>query len=116
AADEARSLAELWQSVGVICPEALVGAAPAALAGAGVDFGTWEEGLLEKAVILLPPLAAKGLEFDAVVVVEPALLMLEDKGPRRLYVALTRAVQQLTIVHDAPLPDVLQGASSEPVP
>ena len=110
AADEARSLAELWQTVGVICPEALIAAAPGALARAGVDFGSWEEGLLDKSVILLAPLAAKGLEFDAVVVVEPALLMLEDKGPRRLYVALTRAVQHLSIVHDAPLPDVLRGA------
>jgi ATP-dependent exoDNAse (exonuclease V) beta subunit len=36
--------------------------------------------------------------------------MLEDQGPRRLYVALTRAVQHLSIVHDAPLPDVLAGA------
>ncbi|MDQ4124090.1 MAG: ATP-binding domain-containing protein, partial [Actinomycetota bacterium] len=116
ASEEARSLAELWQTVGLICPEALIGAAPEALRRAGVDFGTWEQGLLEKPVILLPPLAAKGLEFDAVVVVEPALLMLEDKGPRRLYVALTRAVQHLSIVHDAPLPDVLHGAATEPVP
>ena len=110
AVEEARALAELWQSVGLICPEALVEPARAALVRAGVRFGTWEQGLMEEAVILLPPLAAKGLEFDAVVVVEPALLMLEDQGPRRLYVALTRAVQHLSIVHDAPLPDVLAGA------
>ncbi|HYO60290.1 MAG TPA: ATP-binding domain-containing protein, partial [Actinomycetota bacterium] len=110
AVSEVGALAALWQTVGLICPESLVEAARSALAGAGVEFGTWEEGLLDKGVVLLPPLAAKGLEFDAVVVVEPALFMLEDKGARRLYVALTRAVQQLTIVHDAPLPDVLSGA------
>ena len=112
AAAEARSLAGLWHTVGVICPEALVGGAPAAFSRAGLDFGTWEQGVLDESVILLPPLAAKGLEFDAVVVVEPALIVLEDKGPRRLYVALTRAVQHLSIVHDAPLPEVLQGAAA----
>jgi DNA helicase IV len=105
---EVRALSRLWQTVGVVSPEALAGRVAEALAQSEVDVGTWESGVLDKPVTLLSPLAAKGLEFDAVVVVEPALMMAEDKGPRRLYVALTRAVQHLTIVHDAPLPDLLQ--------
>jgi DNA helicase IV len=51
----------------------------------------------------------KGLEFDAVVVVEPAAIV-EDapRGLRLLYVALTRPTRHLTIVHHAPLPRSLQ--------
>ena len=44
--------------------------------------------------------AAKGLEFDAVVLVEPAELVAESpRGLNDLYVALTRATQRLTVVH-----------------
>jgi hypothetical protein len=44
-------------------------------------------------------LEAKGLEYDAVVVVEPGELITESTtGPRTLYVALTRATQRLTVV------------------
>ena len=105
---EVRTLSKLWQTVGIVCPETLVDRLAEALSESEIDAGTWASGLLDKPVILLPPLAAKGLEFDAVVVVEPGLIMAEDMGARRLYVALTRAVQHLSIVHDAPLPDVLQ--------
>jgi DNA helicase IV len=52
--------------------------------------------------------AAKGLEFDAVVVVEPGLIHDgTSRGARLLYVALTRAVQVLTMVVTAPVPAVL---------
>ncbi len=48
---------------------------------------------------LLSPELAKGLEFDSVVVVDPdAILAVEPHGARLLYVALTRAVQHLTVV------------------
>ncbi|MBO1419449.1 AAA family ATPase, partial [Streptomyces sp. FH025] len=49
--------------------------------------------------------AAKGLEFDHVVVVEPAEL-----GPRERYVALTRATRTLTLLHHRPLPPELAEA------
>ncbi len=55
----------------------------------------------------------KGLEFDAVVVAEPGLIMAESsRGANDLYVALTRPTQRLTVVHSDPLPpglDVLSG-------
>jgi len=41
---------------------------------------------------------AKGLEFDAVVVVDPDAVADHRHGLRRLYVAMTRAVQYLAIV------------------
>ena len=59
------------------------------------------------ASVLAPP-DAKGLEFDAVVVVEPdAIAAGTSRGLRLLYVALTRAVQELVIVHARPLPPAL---------
>ena len=59
-------------------------------------------------VTVLDPPDAKGLEFDAVVVVEPAAIAGDShRGRRLLYVALTRAVQELVVVHSAPLPDGL---------
>jgi DNA helicase IV len=48
-------------------------------------------------------LEAKGLEYDAVVVVEPTELIAESTtGPRTLYVALTRATQRLTVLTSDP--------------
>lgn len=60
----------------------------------------------------LSPWNAKGLEFDAVVVVEPARLLDEANGLSLLYVALTRSTGRLTIVHSRPLPDVLGNATA----
>jgi DNA helicase IV len=63
---------------------------------------------LDAPVVVLPVSAAKGLEFDAVVLVEPAELLAESpRGLNDLYVALTRATQRLAVVHAAPLPSVL---------
>lgn len=51
-------------------------------------------------VTVLRPGQAHGLEFDAVVVVEPDQIVAQAQhGLRQLYVALTRATQRLTIVH-----------------
>ncbi len=57
---------------------------------------------------ILTPRQAKGLEFDHVVVVEPAAIVDEgDRGLRELYVALTRPTRTLVVVHARPLPDAL---------
>ena len=51
----------------------------------------------------------KGLEFDRTVVVEPAKIVGQSaRGWGDLYVALTRATQQLAIVHNAELPEPLR--------
>jgi hypothetical protein len=63
---------------------------------------------LDAPVAVLTPLTAKGLEFDHVIVVEPAELVGSDAaGLRMLYVSLTRATRDLVIVHAEPLPEVL---------
>ncbi|MGN5240399.1 MULTISPECIES: ATP-binding domain-containing protein [unclassified Rhodococcus (in: high G+C Gram-positive bacteria)] len=55
----------------------------------------------------------KGLEFDSVVLVEPAEIQEESpRGLNDLYVALTRATQRLGVVHTAPLPQVLGGLTT----
>jgi DNA helicase IV len=61
-------------------------------------------GPLYDSVPLLTPRQAKGLEFDHVVVVEPALIAARRQGLRELYVALTRPTKTLVIVHARPLP------------
>ena len=56
-------------------------------------------------ISLLTPAESKGLEFDAVVVVEPGPgRRAGEHGVRLLYVALTRAVQHLTVIHPQRLP------------
>jgi DNA helicase IV len=61
---------------------------------------------------VVSPSEAKGLEFDGVVVVEPAAIVAaaptREAGLRLLYIALTRAVQELHVVHREPLPASLQ--------
>jgi DNA helicase IV len=56
-------------------------------------------------LLVVPVTLAKGLEFDHVIVVEPArIVAAESRGLHRLYVALTRAVSRLTVLHTEPLP------------
>ncbi|MFE9747686.1 RNA polymerase recycling motor ATPase HelR [Saccharothrix saharensis] len=58
----------------------------------------------------VPASETKGLEFDAVLVVEPEHILAD--GPRgwaELYVALTRATQRLGVLHQGPLPHALRG-------
>lgn len=66
----------------------------------------------EDGIPLLSPRRAKGLEFDHVVVVEPALIAEGDTGLRELYVALTRPTRTLVVVYARPLPDALQTGGS----
>jgi DNA helicase IV len=61
---------------------------------------------------LLTPRAAKGLEFDHVIVVEPALIAEREQGLRELYVALTRPTTTLVVIHARPLPNELASRSS----
>ncbi|MGA4545652.1 HelD family protein [Uniformispora flossi] len=61
-----------------------------------------------QSVSVLAASHAKGMEFDHVVLLEPAAVAADEQvGLRLLYVALTRSTQTLTIVHAAPLPEPL---------
>ena len=94
-------------SVAVIAADPQVRALGGALHRAGLEHG--EPGS-DARLTLVPVTLAKGLEFDHVIVVEPArIARAEARGLQRLYVALTRAVSRLTVLHAEPLPDPLPG-------
>jgi DNA helicase IV len=96
-------------TLAVICPPSLLEPVGDALVKAAIDFGTAAAGGLDRTVTLVPLEAAKGLEFDSVIVVEPGLLVAEAaQGLRALYVALTRTTRRLTIVHSETLPEPLR--------
>ena len=67
--------------------------------------------LLDSPIAVLDVADAKGLEFDSVIVVEPADIHTSDGGASALYVALTRPTQRLTILHSKPLPPGLEPAA-----
>ena len=72
------------------------------------EVGVLERDAMSRPVTIVPAPASKGLEFDAVVVVEPAMIAGPDpRGLRLLYVALTRPIQHLSVVHGLPLPGPL---------
>jgi len=64
---------------------------------------------LDAPVALLTVGQSKGLEFDRVVLVDPAgILAQSPAGGHDLYVAITRATHRLTVVHDGDLPAALR--------
>ncbi len=87
-ASVAADLAARWGSVGVVVPANLTDEVADALGTAGVTFGTGARGGLADVVTLLAPPEAKGLEFDAVIVVEPSAVYDDARGGRLLYIAL----------------------------
>ncbi|TDV39814.1 HelD family protein [Actinophytocola oryzae] len=85
-------LDEMDGTVGVITSSSRVGQARRILAA--ID---------HERLHVVDGLEAKGLEYDAVVLVEPTELVTESTtGPRTLYVALTRATQRLTVLTSDP--------------
>ena len=96
-------------SLGVIAPDSMIDDLSEHLTAAGVNHGTATRTGLDDGVTLVPVSVVKGLELDAVVVVEPARIVTDhEHGMRSLYVALTRPTQRLSIVHAAELPEPLR--------
>jgi DNA helicase IV len=96
----------------LIAADDQIEALQAELVGAGLEaglLGDSEESMEATRLVCVPATLAKGLEFDTVVVAEPArIVAAETRGLQRLYVVLTRAVSRLHLVHSAPLPDALE--------
>ncbi len=114
--DEVRDCLAVEGSIGVIVPDARLAPVLAGLRAAGVEAHALDEDA-DPAVAVVPASAAKGLEFDSVVVLEPAAIVAGEvsrvDGLRRLYVVLTRAVSRMRIVHDEPLPAELGALGSQ---
>jgi DNA helicase IV len=112
AAEEAASLGEgrlaiivptdVLAELGAAVASAVASAMPSSAATVG------EDPEHPARVVVLTPGQAKGLEFDSVIVAEPARIIAgSPRGRSDLYVALTRATQRLAIVHAADLPGLL---------
>ena len=110
-----RELLAIEGSIGVIVPDVRADAVLAAVRADGVD-AAMLDAEDDPRVAVVPASAAKGLEFDSVVLVEPAEIVAAEPtragGLRRLYVVLTRAVSHLSVLHDQPLPPELALQSS----
>ncbi|MFT4296471.1 MAG: AAA family ATPase [Micropruina sp.] len=102
-------------TVGVIVADDQLTATIDALDDAGIEFGVLgeDEESFDHRLDIVPAGLAKGLEFDQVVLFEPAAIVAAEPdrvtGLRRLYVCLTRAVSGLQVVHADPLPVELVG-------
>jgi DNA helicase IV len=89
--------------VAVIAPAELLPALSAALA-------VPTEPDPDRELVLTTPELAKGLEFDRVLIADPAAVLAGGtRGPSDLYVAMTRATQRLGLVHPGPPPAGLAG-------
>jgi len=102
-------------SIGLIVPDALVDEATHHLDGlvyavVGREVAD-DETEFDAHLDLVPASLAKGLEYDHVLLVEPAAIVAGEPdrvtGLRRLYVCLTRAVTSLVVLHDDPVPEEL---------
>jgi DNA helicase IV len=98
-------------SIGVIVPDTWVTRVLGELGHLSVSVVGADESSFDAHLDLVPASVAKGLEFDHVVVLEPAAIVAAEPdlvtGLRRLYVCLTRAVTSLVVLHDEPLPESL---------
>lgn len=102
-------------SIGLIAADARIPELAAALSAADLPYlAPGEETTADSRLTLVPASLAKGLEYDYVVLDEPSAVVAgepdERTGLRRLYVALTRAVSGLTVLHGSPLPHQLDTA------
>jgi len=92
-------------TVGIIVPAVLLAPVAEAVRSQIPGASTSGRASLDTPAVVLTPRTTKGLEFDTVVVVEPAAIVAErDRGRHDLYVALSRATQRLIVVHTDPLP------------
>ncbi|WP_299958956.1 AAA family ATPase [uncultured Modestobacter sp.] len=103
-------LAELGGTVAVIVPPSRAAAAVRAVTDALPP-----QPDPDRAPVVLVPAEAKGLEFDSVLLVDPAAVLAEGvRGHSDLYVALTRATQRLVVLHPGELPAVLDRLTDPP--
>ncbi len=101
--------------LGVVCPDARREEIVAALRDEDINWDDADNGALGASINLVSPVAAKGLEFDAVVVVDPAEIVgAGPHGERMLYIALTRTTKYLDVVYPVgTLPQALAPESDQ---
>ena len=113
---QAQTLVQLGLSAAIIVEDSTYPQALDSLRTLGT-VGDGLAGEFNESVSLVPASTAQGLEFDTVVIVEPAAIIDgEGQGPRALYVAMTRCSQALRIVHQRRLPRGLEHLDNSPAP
>ncbi|UWZ40128.1 AAA family ATPase [Dactylosporangium roseum] len=106
---EAKTAMAYPGSIGVIAADHQIDQIRAALELAGMQPVDLDSPVAGQ-VTVVPATLAKGLEYDHVIVIEPAAIVAaEPRGLHRLYVVLTRAVSRLSVLHREPLPAALVG-------
>ena len=91
--------------LGVILPGGALAEVGAAVTAALPGTAVGDDPDLGSRVVVLTVAQARGLEFDSVVVGDPAAILAESpRGRSDLYVALTRATQRLGVIHPGDLP------------
>jgi DNA helicase IV len=101
----------------VIVPPARLAALADAVAAVLPGTAVGDDPDLTSPVVVLTVSQAKGLEFDSVLIADPAQII--DGSPRGLsdlYVALTRATQRAGVVHPGPVPALLAGLAPRESP
>jgi superfamily I DNA/RNA helicase len=94
--------------LGVIVPAARLDELTEAVTAVRPDASGGDDPDLERPVVVLSTRQAKGLEFDSVLIADPALILAESpRGRSDLYVAMTRSTQRLGVVHPDEPPSVL---------
>ncbi len=74
-----------------------------------------EDPSLDRPVVVLSVKQVRGLEFDSVLVADPARIVADSAaGLNDLYVAITRATQRLGVIHEGDLPEPLTRLTPRP--
>ncbi|GII25704.1 UvrD-helicase domain-containing protein [Planosporangium mesophilum] len=108
--DRARTAVRMAQShagkgrfVGIVCADSCRAEVERELNEQEVDWRDADQGELGSSINVVSPHGAKGLEFDSVIVVEPAEIVQADpRGERLLYIALTRTTKYLEVIYADP--------------
>ncbi|HUN34578.1 MAG TPA: helicase [Trebonia sp.] len=97
----------------VIVPDTRVTELGSAVSVAVPNLSFGENPDLTSPVVLLGARQAKGLEFDSVLIADPAAILAgSERGPGDLYVAMTRSTQRLGVLHPGPPPAELAALSA----
>jgi DNA helicase IV len=108
-AEHAIALANEFATVAIICADERVDDVRGALEAQGALCAEPGEVSSERRIVVVSASLAKGLEFDAVILLEPAeIVATGEHGARLLFVALTRAVQHLALAYAEDLPELLR--------
>lgn len=94
------------ETTALVCPISHLHAVESELRLRSLEFGSFDQHGNSRTLTVLRAVDAKGLEFKHTIVVEPEAILVErGTGKQALYVALTRCIDSLTVVHSGEIPN-----------